>query len=231
VHRVVNITAQGLITKGDNNARTDQEYGIAISPITSQCLEGKAIFVIPYVELLAYYIDQNGLPQWLNYIPSMFILIIVIISVLGDEEKDGDRPSTKAKSEEKSTTLEPVRKGGERIRKLTIEVLVVDAVLLILTYLLYSDELWRTGCALGNGLNCSIRSDPSFSYSLFTRFFSMRNNTMLLTSPPTLDWIQVIAAILVLVNVWYLLRIIARRKSSPPTVFRQGVDPPAHEPP
>jgi len=88
VHRVVNITARGLITKGDNNANTDQYYGIAISPITSQCLEGKAVFVIPYVELLAYYIDQNGLPQWLNYIPSIFILVIVIISVLGEEEDE-----------------------------------------------------------------------------------------------------------------------------------------------
>ncbi len=97
VHRVVNITAQGLITKGDNNARTDQYYGIAISPITSQCLEGKAVFVIPYVELLAYYIDQNGLPQWFNHIPSLFILAIVIVSVLreeGEEESKGKAKPT-----------------------------------------------------------------------------------------------------------------------------------------
>jgi signal peptidase I len=91
VHRVINITSQGLITKGDNNQYTDQHYGIAISPITQQCLEGKVIFVVPYVELLAYYIDQNGLPQWFNYIPSIFILIIVVISVLGEEETEDDR--------------------------------------------------------------------------------------------------------------------------------------------
>lgn len=101
VHRVVNITAQGLITKGDNNPGTDQALGIAISPITAQCLEGKAVFVIPYVELLAYYIDENGLPQWYNYIPSMIILVIVIISVLGEEEdeekrKVKDKPSERA---------------------------------------------------------------------------------------------------------------------------------------
>jgi signal peptidase I len=95
VHRVVNITAQGLITKGDNNARTDQAYGIAISPITSQCLEGKAVFVIPYVELLAYYIDQNGLPQWFNYIPSILILVVVIVSVLGEDEEDEDQKRAK----------------------------------------------------------------------------------------------------------------------------------------
>jgi signal peptidase I len=87
VHRVVNITGAGLITKGDNNEYNDQVSGIAISPITSQCLEGKVIFVIPYVELLAYYIDSNGLPQWLNYIPSIIILVIVVVSVLAEDEK------------------------------------------------------------------------------------------------------------------------------------------------
>ena len=87
VHRVVGITAAGLITKGDNNAKTDQAYGIANSAITSQCLEGKVVLVIPYVELLAYYVDVDGLPQWFNYIPSIVILVIVIISVMGEEEK------------------------------------------------------------------------------------------------------------------------------------------------
>jgi len=104
VHRVVNITAQGLITKGDNNAMTDQGYGIAISPITSQCLVGKAVFVIPYVELLAYYIDQNGLPQWLNYIPSIIILIVVIVSVLGGEEESEQERGTRDKPAEPTGT-------------------------------------------------------------------------------------------------------------------------------
>ncbi len=95
VHRVVGITPQGLITKGDNNQETDQAFHIAVSPITSQCLEGKAVFVIPYVELLAYYIDQNGLPQWFNYIPSIIILVIVVISVMGEEEQDRERAGDK----------------------------------------------------------------------------------------------------------------------------------------
>ena len=88
VHRVVEVTGAGLITKGDNNAKTDQAFDIATSPITSSCLEGKVVFVIPYVELLAWYVDVNGLPQWFNYIPSVVILIIVILSVMGEEEKD-----------------------------------------------------------------------------------------------------------------------------------------------
>ena len=92
VHRVVNITSAGLITKGDNNPQTDQYLQeIAVSPITQQCLEGKVVFVIPYVELLVYYIDANGLPQWYNYLPSIFILVIIIALMLKDDE-GGKRP-------------------------------------------------------------------------------------------------------------------------------------------
>jgi len=86
IHRVVNITSQGLITKGDNNPGTDIALGIAGTPISSDCLEGKVIFVIPYVESLAYYIDAHGLPEWLNYIPSVVILILVMLSVLYESE-------------------------------------------------------------------------------------------------------------------------------------------------
>ena len=88
VHRVINITSAGLITKGDNNPYSDQSSGIASGPIVQQCLEGKVVFVIPYVELLAYYIDQNGLPQWFNYIPSLIILFIVIISIMTEKEEN-----------------------------------------------------------------------------------------------------------------------------------------------
>lgn len=93
VHRVVEITGAGLITKGDNNDGTDQASNIAVSAITPQCLEGKVVFVIPYVELLAYYVDYNQLPQWFNYIPSIFILIIVIFSTLGEGKGEEDAQS------------------------------------------------------------------------------------------------------------------------------------------
>ncbi len=92
VHRVTNITSTGLITKGDNNPQPDQYlHQIAAGPITQQCLEGKVVYVIPYVELLAYEIDANGLPQWFNYIPSILILLVVMISVLGQGEEKKDR--------------------------------------------------------------------------------------------------------------------------------------------
>ena len=88
VHRVIDIAAGGgLITKGDYNPEPDQyQEQIATGPITQQCLEGKVVFVIPYVELLAYYVDYYGLPQWFNYLPSILILIVVFFSVLGGGE-------------------------------------------------------------------------------------------------------------------------------------------------
>lgn len=87
IHRVVNITNQGLITKGDNNPNTDQYLNeIASGPITQQCLEEKVVFVIPYAELLAYYIDSNNLPQYFNYIPSLLIILVVIASLFLEDK-------------------------------------------------------------------------------------------------------------------------------------------------
>jgi signal peptidase I len=88
IHRVVAIGSSGLVTKGDNNPRTDQASGIATSPITSECLEGKVVFAIPYVELLAYYVDANGLPQWFNYLPSLLILVVVLASMFGSGKEE-----------------------------------------------------------------------------------------------------------------------------------------------
>jgi signal peptidase I len=99
VHRVVASASQGLVTEGDNNPGTDQALGIASRPITQQCLEGKVVFVIPYVELLAYYVDVNGLPQWINYLPSILILLIVVASILfqkDDKEGTGSKASNPA---------------------------------------------------------------------------------------------------------------------------------------
>lgn len=104
IHRVVNITAAGLITKGDNNPGTDQALNIATRPITQQCLEGKVDFVIPYVELIAFYVDTYRLPQWYNYIPSMVILLLVVISFsLGTDDGESEKKS----GEEKPPTPPP----------------------------------------------------------------------------------------------------------------------------
>lgn len=103
IHRVVAVQSNGLITKGDNNRDTDQASRIALSPITANCLVGKVVFVIPYVELLAYYIDQQQLPAWFNYVPAALILIIVVYLVLGQGEPE-DEEEDKAAAEAPATS-------------------------------------------------------------------------------------------------------------------------------
>jgi signal peptidase I len=103
IHRVISITPQGLITKGDNNPSPDQDSGIAVGPITQQCLVGRVVFVVPYVELLAYYIDQQQLPTWVNYLPAAIILIIVAYLILGEEGKP-DKQKTGGSSPKPDTS-------------------------------------------------------------------------------------------------------------------------------
>jgi len=62
------------------------------------------------------------------------------------------------------------------------------------------------------------RSDPSFSYSLLIQFFSMRSGNLLLTSPPTLDWTQVLILLLVVIDVWYFWALSRDRSATEPRV-------------
>ena len=93
IHRVVGFQSGGLITKGDNNRGTDQTSGIADGPITQQCLVGRVVFVIPYVELIAYYIDQQQLPSWFSFVPAALILLIVLYLILGEKDEKDSKPS------------------------------------------------------------------------------------------------------------------------------------------
>jgi signal peptidase I len=86
IHRVVNITAGGLVTKGDNNFATDQAAGIAAGPVTSACVEGEVTFVVPYLEKLAF------LPYGANYILAAVVLLLLIASEFyGSRRKEESR--------------------------------------------------------------------------------------------------------------------------------------------
>ena len=76
IHRVVEVESGGLITKGDNNNYTDQAAGIARTPITQSCLQGKVTLVIPYLERL------SELPYGINYIIAALIVIFVLFTEL-----------------------------------------------------------------------------------------------------------------------------------------------------
>ncbi len=95
-----------------------------------------------------------------------------------------------------------------------VKVILADAVLLVAGYFVLLDLQWRSAYAASEGLA------PSYSYSPFTKFFTLSGRSLPLVSPPTLDWVQVSAALLVVLNVWYLYRILTRRgKGEPGEVF------------
>lgn len=92
IHRVLDLQPSGFITKGDNNQVTDQVGGIAqyhdgTNDITSTCLEGKVVYVIPYVERLA------SLPYGVNYLLVILIVFAVVYTEFrarpGEEQKAG----------------------------------------------------------------------------------------------------------------------------------------------
>jgi hypothetical protein len=97
-----------------------------------------------------------------------------------------------------------------------LKVLIADAVLLIAEYFAILDVQARVGCALGSplyGSQCLTRASPGYSYGLLTESFSMFINGAGFVSPTMLDWVQVLAFVLVLVNGWFTYRVLKSRAS------------------
>ncbi|MDG6985248.1 MAG: hypothetical protein JRM73_00690 [Nitrososphaerota archaeon] len=96
------------------------------------------------------------------------------------------------------------------------QVLIADALLLALLFFVESDLQGRVAYAETVHGHTSGYI-PSFSYSLFTQVFTMTGSGVSLSSPPTLDWIQVLGAVLIVLNCWYLYTVLAHnRKPAPP---------------
>ena len=97
-----------------------------------------------------------------------------------------------------------------------LKVLILDAILLLAEFEIIQDLQNRIQCALGSTLYaqaCMARSSPTFSYSLLTRSFSMVVGGMYVQSPPTIDWVQLIAYVLVAINVWFGYTVYARSRA------------------
>jgi hypothetical protein len=94
------------------------------------------------------------------------------------------------------------------------KVLASDVVLLIALFYVVQDLQWRTSYAASPHAGTPHGYSSSFAYGLLTRFFTMSGGRVSLTSPPTLDWVQVIALILVVINVWFVYTTLARRRVS-----------------
>jgi hypothetical protein len=103
--------------------------------------------------------------------------------------------------------------------KTALKVIGVDIVLLAAEFYVMQDLQWRSSYAAG-----TLRYSSSFSYSVLTQFFTMTSNTLRLTSPPTLDWVQTLAYAFVVVNIWFAYVAVKSRRSRPPKVAPAQVD-------
>jgi hypothetical protein len=100
------------------------------------------------------------------------------------------------------------------------KVLAADAVLLIGEFWVLQDLAWRSNYAAAPHLACGMANacaySASLSYTILIQFFTMVGNRASLTSPPTLDWVQLLAFALVALNGWYLFTILKSRKTPIP---------------
>lgn len=89
IHRVIQFEGGGVVTRGDNNGYTDLAGGLSDGPVTQDCIEGKVVFVVPYVELLA------SLPDGANYILAALIFIGIIFYELSGRGSEDDKAEKK----------------------------------------------------------------------------------------------------------------------------------------
>jgi len=99
----------------------------------------------------------------------------------------------------------------------SVKVLLVDVVLLAGEYLALQDLGWRSAYAASPHSACLTPCgySASFGYNLLTRFFTMAGHGVSLTSPPTLDWVQLLAFALLAVNAWFAYGVFRSRKVQP----------------
>jgi signal peptidase I len=96
VHRVVNITVQGLFTQGDN--RFTNQYpdegppANEWPPVPADCVRGVVMFALPYLGQVS-----EAFPPPLNYIlVAIIVIIIFMIEVVGGNKKEEPPAATEA---------------------------------------------------------------------------------------------------------------------------------------
>ncbi len=83
---------------------------------------------------------------------------------------------------------------------------VLDALLIAAAYFVFGDQVWRASFASSEHFVATV------TYLPFIQFFSMSGWTIPLESPPTLDWLQVFLAIIVVSNLYYAWRVLSSRR-------------------
>jgi signal peptidase I len=83
VHRIVNITSQGIYTQGDNRLTNPQPD--EFDPVTTSCVRGVVLFALPYLGRIS-----EAFPPPLNYIlVAIIIIVIFMIELLSGGRKNG----------------------------------------------------------------------------------------------------------------------------------------------
>ena len=95
--------------------------------------------------------------------------------------------------------------------KTGIAVLVADLILFAFVFLVAEDSQMRIDCTLPD---CQPipRASAGFGYAFLSKTFSFVSGGNTLTSPPILDWVQVLVFVLVALNAWFVYRTFASRR-------------------
>lgn len=99
--------------------------------------------------------------------------------------------------------------------RILVKVLLADLVLLLAVFEVLLDLQWRSTYAASIHSACPQGCGymPSFSYSVLTQFFELTGNGRQLVSPATLDWVQALAVVIVILNAWYVIGYLRTRKN------------------
>jgi protein-S-isoprenylcysteine O-methyltransferase Ste14 len=92
-----------------------------------------------------------------------------------------------------------------------ILVLAADVVLALGAAWVVQDLQWRAAYAASPHAMVS-GYEATFLRSVLTQVFSMTGSGFVLTSPPALDWLQVIGVLFVLANGWLVYGALRRKK-------------------
>jgi hypothetical protein len=88
------------------------------------------------------------------------------------------------------------------------KVAVVNIVLILFIYLVFQDLSSRNVYAE------QLRFAPSTSYSIFSHVLTLTGKGTTLSSPPTLDWPQFLASVLVVFDAFSLIGFLRSRKKN-----------------
>ena len=83
-HRIINVTDQGFITKGDANEDPDQWI------VKKENVIGKAILTVPFIGYLGYFVRTPIGFILLIVIPATIIIIMEIRNIIKEQRKQGE---------------------------------------------------------------------------------------------------------------------------------------------